>query len=64
MFIMPYSIAVQEQDRRFLEILAEQEERDLDVLTTRREKSCADATWMKQVREGGVRRRSDLFRFR
>ncbi|ELT99014.1 hypothetical protein CAPTEDRAFT_208507 [Capitella teleta] len=44
-----------EQDRRFLEILAEQEERDIDVLTTRREKSRADATWMKQVIEDQIR---------
>jgi len=42
---------VQEEDRKFLERLAEQEEQDREIATARRERARADATWMKKVNQ-------------
>src|SRR6218665_1870177 len=42
---------MQEEDRKFLERLAEQEEQDREIATARRERARADATWMKKVKQ-------------
>ena len=40
---------IQEEDHKFLEQLAFQEESDMAVKSARREKAQADASWMKKV---------------
>lgn len=44
-----------EEDRKFLERLAEQEEQDREIATARRERARADAGWMKKVIEEQIK---------